>query len=102
MPVNVRGLAFEDVGYTQEFEDGQPVLSITGKVVNASARELPVPQVRVSLSEEGKRELETWNVDIGTPTLGPGEARTFVTRFTNPPLDSRSVDVRFVQAGETP
>jgi predicted Zn finger-like uncharacterized protein len=102
MPVNIMGLAFQDVDYDQTFEDGQPVLSVTGKVVNASSRELPVPQVRVSLSDLNKRELQAWNVDIGTPTLGPGESRAFVTRLLNPPSDSRTVDVRFVQPGETP
>jgi predicted Zn finger-like uncharacterized protein len=102
MPVNVRGLAFQDVAYTQEFEEGQPVLSITGKVVNITRRELPVPELRISLSDAEKQELYHWNLSVGAQILQPGEAKTFATRLTSPPPDARSVDVRFLQDGETP
>lgn len=100
MPVNVRGLAFQDVAYTQEFEEGQPVLSITGTVVNVTKRELPVPEIRISLSDTDKHELYHWSFDVGVPTLKPGETKPFVTRLTSPPTDARAVDIRFVQADE--
>ena len=102
MPVNVRGLAFQDVAYTQEFEEGQPVLSITGNVVNVTKRELPVPDIRISLSDTDQHELYHWNFGVGVPTLKPGETKPFVTRLTGPPMDARSVDVRFVQADDVP
>jgi hypothetical protein len=102
MPVNVRGLDIQEVDYKQEFEDVQPVLVISGKVVNMTNRELSVPLVRIGLSDAAQRELESWTADIGTPTLGPGEARSFVSRYPNPPVDSHTVDVRFVRAGEAP
>jgi predicted Zn finger-like uncharacterized protein len=101
MPVNVRGLAFQDVAYTQEFEDGQPVLAITGKVVNVTARELPVPEVHVSLSDMNKHELYHWNFDVGVGALKPGEVKEFSTRLNSPPGAARSVDIRFVQSDET-
>ena len=102
MPVNVRGLALENVTYTQEFEDGQPILSVSGKVVNVTTREVPVPSIRASLSDLGRHELYHWIFDIGVKTMKPGETSAFVTRLASPPADARTVDLRFAQAGDLP
>jgi len=100
MPVNVRGLAIEDLAYSQEVEDGQPVLSIKGRIVNIARRELAVPDLHVSLSDGAKHELYHWNFDVGVATLKPGAESAFMTRLASPPADARVVDVRFAQAGE--
>jgi predicted Zn finger-like uncharacterized protein len=101
MPVNVRGIALIDVSYQQAVEDGQQVLSVTGKVVNISDRELPVPVVRVVLTDQAKRELYHWTFDVGVQTLKPGGQSPFVTRLSSPPPDARNVDIRFAEAGDT-
>ncbi len=100
MPVNVRGIALVDVAYQQAVEDGQQVLSVSGKVVNISDRELPVPVIRVVLTDQAKRELYHWTFDVGVPTLKPGGQSPFVTRLSSPPPDARNVDIRFAEAGE--
>lgn len=97
-PVNMRGLDLTNVTYRQDTEEGQPVLSITGKVVNIANHALPVPQIHVSLSDAAKQELYHWNFDVGVTSLMPGEENPFVTRLTSPPPDTRSVSVRFAQA----
>jgi predicted Zn finger-like uncharacterized protein len=101
MPVNVRGIALIDVSYQQAVEDGQQVLSVSGKVVNVSDRELPVPVIRVVLTDQAKRELYHWTFDVGVPSLKPGAQSPFVTRLSSPPPDARNVDIRFAEAGET-
>jgi hypothetical protein len=100
MPVNVRGIALVDVAYHQAVEDGQQILSVTGKVVNISDHELPVPIIRVVLSDQAKRELYHWTFDVGVPTLKPGGESPFVTRLSSPPPDARNVDIRFASAGD--
>jgi len=102
LPVNVRGLALEDVAFNREFEDGQPVLAITGTVRNITGRELPVPEIRVSLNDIERRELYSWNFAAGVATLAPGESNPFMTRLSNPPPEARSVDVRFRDVGAPP
>jgi hypothetical protein len=99
MPVNLRGIALTDVAYQQEFEDGQPVLSVTGKVVNVSDRELPVPELQVVLTDDSRRELYHWTFDAGIPTLKPGAQSAFVTRLSSPPADARNLNIRFADAG---
>lgn len=100
LPVNVRGIELTNISYQQEFEDGQPVLSVTGKVVNISNRELPVPEIRVVLLDEAKHELYHWNFDAGIPTLKPGGESTFVTRLSSPPPEARNLNVRFAESGD--
>ncbi len=100
MPVNVRGLEIAGLSYKQEVEDGQPVLSISGRIVNVTGRELAVPELHASLSDEAKRELYHWNFDAGVPALKPGADAPFSTRLTSPPAEARMVDVRFARAGE--
>lgn len=100
LPVNVRGIQLTNIAYQQEYQDGQPVLSVTGKVVNISNRELPVPEIRVVLLDDAKHELYHWNFDAGIPTLKPGGESTFVTRLSSPPPEARNLNVRFAESGD--
>jgi hypothetical protein len=101
MPVNVRGIALTNIAYKQEYESGQPVLSVTGKIVNVSDREQPVPEIRVILMDDAKRELYHWTFDAGVPTLKPGAESPFTTRLSSPPADARNLNVRFAEAGDS-
>jgi predicted Zn finger-like uncharacterized protein len=100
MPVNVRGMALVNVSYQQDFEDGQPVLSVTGKVVNISDRELAVPELHVVLTDDSKRELYQWTFDVGVPTLKAGAESPFITRLSSPPPQARNLNIRFAEIGE--
>jgi predicted Zn finger-like uncharacterized protein len=100
MPVETEGIALIDIAYKHEVEDGQAVLSVTGKIVNVSDRELPVPIIRVMLSDEAQQEIYHWMFDAGVPSLEPGAERPFVTRLSSPPAEARNLNIRFAQAGE--
>ena len=100
MPVNASQMALSDITYLQEFEDGQPVLSVKGKVVNLSDRELPVPELQVVLMDEARRVLYQWTFDAGIPSLKPGEESSFVTRLSSPPEEARNLNIRFADAGK--
>jgi hypothetical protein len=101
LPVNVRGITLTNIAYKQEYEDGQPVLSVTGKVVNVSKRDQAVPEIRVVLFDDAKHELYHWTFDAGIPTLKPGSESPFMTRLSSPPSEARNLNVRFVESGET-
>jgi predicted Zn finger-like uncharacterized protein len=100
LEVNARGIAFTDVKYNQQIEDGAPVLAVTGKLVNISARELPVPEIRVALIDDEKRELYHWTFEPGVMTLRPGEVAPFMTRLASPPKAAHHLELRFAKAGE--
>jgi hypothetical protein len=100
LPTSPRGLDLVDVAYNSQPEDGQPVLAVTGKVVNRSARELSVPLVMVSLYDRDGRELYHWTFTPGVSTLKPGDVAKFRTRLSSPPGGTHSLEVRFAKAGE--
>ena len=100
LPVNSSGIDFRQVDYRRESEDGQIVLAVTGMIVNAGARELPVPQtVRVTLSDASKRELYHWNFKPTATVLKPGQSVPFTTRLSSPPAAARHLEVRFAKDG---
>ncbi len=98
--VNVRGIAFTGVTYKKGTEDGAPVLTVTGQLVNISSRELPVPQVRIALTDKDRRELFSWTYVPTVLTLKPGQVEPFRTRLASPPHGAAHLELRFVKAGE--
>ena len=100
LKVNANGIDFHDVSYKRESEDGQSVLSVTGTIVNASGRELPVPQtVRVTLSDSDNHELYHWSFKPSVGSLKAGGAVPFRTRLSSPPAAARHLEVRFAKDG---
>lgn len=95
MEVNPRGIAFTDVAYHREVQDGQAVLAVTGKLVNVGNTDMPVPEILVALSDNEKRELYHWSFAASVSTLHPGEAVPFLTRLSSPPAGAKHLEVRF-------
>jgi predicted Zn finger-like uncharacterized protein len=97
--VNTRGLDFVDVAYHRETEDGQPVLAVTGKLVNISARDISVPPIEVVLTDDSKRMLYHWSFSSTAHTLRPGQQVAFLTRLSSPPAGARHLELRFAAGG---
>ena len=98
--VNASGIDFRQVDYHRESEDGQVVLAVSGVIVNAGSRQLPVPQmVRVTLSDANNHELYHWTFKPDATVLGPGQSVPFVTRLSSPPAAARHLEVRFAKDG---
>lgn len=98
--VNTSGIDFRQVDYRRESEDGQVVLAVTGVIINAGSRQLPVPQaVRVTLSDASNHELYHWTFKPNATVLGPGQSVPFVTRLSSPPAAARHLEVRFAKDG---
>jgi predicted Zn finger-like uncharacterized protein len=100
MAVNMRGLDFTDIRHTNQTEDGQPVLVISGKLVNVSKKKLDVPPLRVTLSDANKHPLYDWSFEPSSNALAPGQSVAFHTRLSNPPSAARHVDIRFADGSE--
>ena len=100
MKTNATGLDIQDVSYHRSMEAGQSVLTVTGTLANAGPRELPVPQIRVGLIDDDKRELYHWIFIPDVTTLRPGQTTKFQTRLTNPPSAAHQFELRFAKAGE--
>ena len=100
LKVSASGIDFREVAYTRETEDGQTVLSVSGKIVNGGPRQLPVPQtVRVTLSDASNHELYHWTFKPTATVLAPGQTLPFSTRLSSPPAAARHLEVRFAKDG---
>jgi hypothetical protein len=93
--VNSGGIEINDVTYRHETENGRPVLEVAGKLVNVSSRELAVPRVRVTLTDDDQRELYQWIFTPPRKTLGVGQSQPFSTRVIGPPPAAKHFQLHF-------
>jgi predicted Zn finger-like uncharacterized protein len=95
MPVNLRGLIFQEVRSKGEFHDGVMVLVVEGVIVNLTRNTLEVPRLRLGLRNGTGHEVYAWTALPSRPLLGSGDGLPFRTRLASPPSDGRDVIVRF-------
>lgn len=96
LPVNLRGLEFEDLATATEQHEGVPILVIGGHVVNVTGKTEIVPHLRFAVRNAARQEIYSWNVVPPRTALPPGQALAFRTRLASPPPDAHDVLVRFV------
>ena len=95
LPVNLRGLVFENVRTTGEVHEGVPVLIVEGSVANAVNHTVEVPRLRFAMRNRAGQEIYAWTSVTGRSILAPGETAAFRTRLASPPAEGRDVAVRF-------
>jgi hypothetical protein len=95
MPVNLRGLAFQDVKIERDTAEGVSVLVVQGAVTNVTRRRVEVPRIRFAVRDPSGADVYHWTAQPARPTLGPGESLEFKTRLASPPAEAQDVQVRF-------
>jgi predicted Zn finger-like uncharacterized protein len=98
MPVNLRGLAFEEVRTSRAEEGETPVLVVEGRIRNVAGQDVPVPRLRLAIRDGKEVEVYSWTALLGRPLLKPGETLVFRSRLAAPPPEGRSVALRFLKA----
>jgi hypothetical protein len=63
---------------------GENALVVTGTLTNPTARELPVPAVKVALRAADERDAYAWTVEPATLVLAPGASVGFRSMLKNP------------------
>ncbi len=77
MPVNLRGLAFENIKTLREMQDGVPMLIIEGEIVGTTARHTEVPRLRFAVIDGSGKEIYAWTARPSRSLLPPGETLPF-------------------------
>jgi hypothetical protein len=95
VPVNLRGIEFQNVRGSNETADGVTVLVVEGKLVNITPRTIELPRLRLSVRDSAAKEIYTWTATAPKPSLGPGEVAEFRSRLASPPADGKAIEVRF-------
>jgi predicted Zn finger-like uncharacterized protein len=96
MPVNLRGLNFDDLATATEQHEGVPILVVEGNIVNETNRTADVPHIRFAVRNAARQEIYSWTAVPSRLMLPAGEAISFHTRLASPPPDAHDVMVRFV------
>jgi hypothetical protein len=100
LPVNLRGLALDNVR-TNIFDSGdRKVLVVEGLVTNLRDSSVEAPNMRIALRGRDKRELYVWTAPAPKGQLGPNEQVAFRSRLAAPPDEVSDVLVRFAAVGE--
>lgn len=101
LPVNLRGLAFENFR-TITINDGfQTVLGVEGEITNRRAQATKLPSIRLAIQDAHGRSLYSWVVTAQKPRLAAGETVVFRARLAAPPAAGREVLVDFIPAPGT-
>jgi predicted Zn finger-like uncharacterized protein len=95
LPVNLRGLAFENIKIDREIEDGVPLLIVEGEIVGTTGRHTEVPRLRFAVTDGDGKEIYAWTVRPSRTLLPPGETLPFRSRLASPPAEASGVSVRF-------
>lgn len=96
LPVNLRGLAFDNITTSTEQHEGVPILVVEGNIVNDARKVVDVPRLKFIVRNAARQEIYSWTAVPSTGVLPPGEAVSFHTRLASPPPEARDVLVRFV------
>lgn len=97
LPVNLRGLAFEDVTTSHSTEGKALVLVIEGTIRNVTDKEAAVPRLRLAIRDDKGVELYSWSAATAHNVLSAGQILAFKSCLASPPVDGRSVAVRFLR-----
>ena len=96
LPVNLRGLVFDDVTTTTEQHDGVPILVVQGTIINRTSAVTEVPRLKVAVRNAAKQEIYAWTAAPPRTQLTAYQAMAFRTRLASPPPEAADVLVRFV------
>lgn len=98
MEVNAFGFTIRDAASELRMESGSALLAVRGEVVNVTDTARPVPALRFVLRDTSGEETYAWTLDgVGTRTVEPGEATSFLTRVAAPPAHVQNVEIRFAR-----
>jgi predicted Zn finger-like uncharacterized protein len=100
-PVNLRGIDIRDVKSRMVDDNGVNVLVIDGNLVSVGKERVNVPRLRFSVLGENGQEIYVWSAQADRATLQPGETLNFRRRLAAPPVDGKSVGVRFLTASDS-
>lgn len=85
LPVNVRGLAIEEVRAKLGESGPTRILVVDGAVANLRSAETAAPDLRIALRGADGRELYVWTARAPKDRLARGERVRFTARLAAPP-----------------
>jgi predicted Zn finger-like uncharacterized protein len=95
LPVNLRGLVFEDIATRKETKDGVEMLVVEGFIRNETRRVMPVPRLRFAVRNAKGQEIYAWTAMPARNAIPATAMLPFRSRLASPPPETHQVLVRF-------
>jgi hypothetical protein len=95
LPVNLRGVAFDEVHTSIVEADGRRVLTVEGALVNLRDQKVETSDMRIALRDAQSHEIYVWTAHAPKAALEPREQTAFRLRLASPPSGAQEVMVRF-------
>lgn len=93
MDVKANGLDVRGLKNQRLIVDGEPILRVSGEVVNLTSRAIAAPPIQFRLENRSGEPLADWYVEAGT--IAAGKAATIETDYPAPPIDGVNLRYRF-------
>ena len=61
----------------QRLESGNELLTVTGRVINPTSKNQPVPPLQAQLKTKAGKVVYSWTIAPPAPSLAPGESKSF-------------------------
>jgi predicted Zn finger-like uncharacterized protein len=100
LPVNLRGLAIEDVHARIAESGDKKTLTVDGAIVNLRQADTAASDLRIALRAADGRELYVWTTRAPKDRLARGESLRFAARLAAPPAGIEDALVKFVAPGD--
>jgi hypothetical protein len=100
LPVNLRGVAFNDLRTSLIEADGRQVLTVEGALVNLRDQKAEIADMRIALRDADAHEIYVWTTHPPKTALEPREQTPFRLRLASPPPGAHDVVVRFAAASD--
>ena len=93
MDVKANGLDVRGLTSERLVVDGEPVLRVTGEVVNLTSQAIAAPLIQIRLENRSGEPLADWYVEPGT--IAAGKTINIEADYPAPPIDGVELRYRF-------
>lgn len=100
LPVNLTGLALQDVKSGIFSEGGTELLVVQGIIANVTGDTRSVPRLKFTIRDGKGVDIYSWTAQADAKDLKPGETQTFRRRLASPPAEGAEVLVRFASKAD--
>jgi len=94
-PVNLTGLAIEQVRAEPTLEAGHAALAVAGVIRNVVDRPVSAPPLRISLVNQQGKRVAGVVATLANPLIPPGAQRRFSTAILDPPFSANTLQIDF-------
>jgi len=93
---NQFGLEIRDLVTKSVLENGVMRLTVTGKIVNVTGQEQPLPRIGIQLVDKKGLHVYSWSTAVDAENVAPWGSVEFSSSMNQPPEDAKKVKANLI------